>query len=73
MYCDEFDLYETVAGDLWDEYRRAYGPRLAADVAAFRERRHAVNRWNILRFKAHHHLWAKRITRRLAEDAGHTE
>jgi hypothetical protein len=56
MYAREFDLYTFAAGDLWEQYRKAYGPGLAADVAAFREHRHAVNRLNILRFKLHHRL-----------------
>ncbi|HPF69109.1 MAG TPA: hypothetical protein PLQ13_00445 [Candidatus Krumholzibacteria bacterium] len=48
MYGDERPLYEWVANELYPRYVRAYGPTLAADLEAFRARRHRINRVNTL-------------------------
>lgn len=46
MYAADRAVHAWVVDELYPEYVRAYGPRLADDVAAFRARRHDINRWN---------------------------
>ncbi len=47
MYAADRAVYEWAVNELYPEYVRAYGPRLAEDVRAFRERRHRIDRRNV--------------------------
>lgn len=64
MYRADRELYDYVAGQLYPSYQRAYGPGLDRDVAAFRQRRHAVNNLNIMLSRTYERLVFEPLVRR---------
>lgn len=70
MYAADRVVYEWVKGELYPEYVRAYGPRLAEDVEAFRARRHNINRVNLALNRAANRLYFPAARRLLAPRLG---
>jgi hypothetical protein len=70
MYAADRDVHQWVKSELYPEYVRAYGPRLAEDVAAFQEHRHRVNRRNLYMNRIANRLFFPAVRRLLAPGLG---